>query len=1705
MDGRREALRALIWGLVASLVMVGPAVSPLRAQFWPLAVARPKAKVEEPAEAEEPPENTFAVPDRATLQQLGRAREAVGQGRYGEALEGLADVLQAGEDYFFRPDRKQPVYRSLKAEAQRLIGQMPREGRDLYEIRAGADARAMLERSLGAGDCGGLAKVSGRYFHTQAGYEATFLLGLWQLDHGSPLAALLTLKRLLEVPQGGERFEPALSLAAASGALQAGMPDEAARILLALRQRHSESALSIGGQPAPWFASEAEVAAWLGRRTGTPQGPPAVEADRWTMFRGDPARNAATAGGAPLLSMKWRVPVSDDDAHAETALQQLQQSYRRHGVLLAPSIHPLVVDDLVLIRSVRKLLAVNFTTGKREWDVPADDPLEKLDGHNQMDPFGQGNPVPMRWALLGQRIWEDVAFGTLASDGRLVFSIEDLAVGARSNANMGMVVFGPMGNRSDASMHGPSNRLAATDIRTGKLKWELGGPAGSFSLPQKETFFLGPPLPLRGQLYVLAEVPGEIRLMALDAATGELLWSQQLTMVEQSISHDLLRRLAGVSPSYANGILVCPTGANSVVAVDLATRELLWGYRYPHSASSVNPDPNRQNMLWAMRNGVYAPGISLVPRWWDATATVAEGRVLLTPQETDALFCLKLADGQPAWPPVPRQDDLYLACVHRGAIVLAGTGQVRAIRLADGKPAWDGRKIALAAGAAPSGRGFYSGNRYFLPTSNAEVVVIDLDRGEAVQVVKSRKGNVPGNLVCYRGWILSQGLDGLEAFYQADVARDEIRQRLAADPKDAKALELRGEVLLEEGKRSEAVAEFRRACTADRDGDFGVQARDLLRDALLEGLREEFAVYSKQAAEIEPLLDESGQRAEYLRLMAAGFKRQGDWTRAVAHCLKLADLHAAASLKPADLDKAVWPVEQVERSLRVRRDCWIRAELAAIRRDGSPAAAAEIDRALEPQLQVALAAEGLGPLRRFVQCFGDQPAGAEARRELVRRLVKADGLLEAEMLILAEHPQEDRAGAAAALVELAELFRRAGRPVAAEAACCRTLADRYGDVVCPGGKTGRQWVADLPGDAPVRRELQPRPAWPVGEVQVKPSASSDPRGLVFGRFGVSLEPDAGPFFADIGLRFDQNRQVITGIDGMGHNCFEETLTEGNRRMQFSYNPNMTLARAQGHVLLLSMGTRIFALDPLGLSGGSHKVLWSEDLTDAGDAGMNPWGPFGFQQFSFRMDPLGPVTSRYVAFVRFSSLVVVDPVTGQVLWVREDLPAGCEVFGDEQYIFVLPSAQPATADPFGNPPTGMAAGEPPQRREAMVFRALDGQLLGRRGVPFPKNGDPFAFARPDRNVRSAFQEAGMATIGRFVLLWETDPAETELTLLDPWQESPAAARRWGRKFAAGARASLVGQEAVAVLQRDGHFTLLGLPDGRTIADTVLPLRPVLMPVGRPAGPFGQAEPAAPLLPPIAPVPGQPPLPAALTPVPLLPAAKPAPPPPVLTPVAPLPAVTPVPPTPAPAVQVRAQPTLTGLTVLHLGDQYLVLAHEMRRSSRRDNQPLSPVPGALYQAVQHGQLFALDEQGKPQWPAGVLVEGQHLLLSQPARLPVIVLASLRHQQRPNGQRWPKMSIQAVDRRNGRIVYDKETENPTGVLDVAGNAEQKTVELRMHNGGRPPAGTVVLTFTDKPVTPQPAAKKPPGRITDALRQALEQTLPIGLPSSEDDEPEQ
>ena len=83
---------------------------------------------------------------------------------------------------------------------------------------------------------------------------------------------------------------------------------------------------------------------------------------------------------------------------------------------------------------------------------------------------------------------------------------------------------------------------------------------------------------------MIAELAGDIILVCLDPETGNELWRQQLLAVESGgIEADPIRRIAGSMPTYHDGILICPTGAGAIVAIDLADRMIRWGVSFPRN------------------------------------------------------------------------------------------------------------------------------------------------------------------------------------------------------------------------------------------------------------------------------------------------------------------------------------------------------------------------------------------------------------------------------------------------------------------------------------------------------------------------------------------------------------------------------------------------------------------------------------------------------------------------------------------------------------------------------------------------------------------------------------------------------------------------------------------------------------------------------------------------------------------------------------------------------------------------------------------------------------------------------------------------------------------------------------------------------------------------------------------------------------------
>jgi outer membrane protein assembly factor BamB len=1374
---RSYRLLGFVWLIVVSAWQPLPAWGQIRVFRGP----RVPLQNAQGGDEEEATDSVFYPPDRDTLQRLARAAELIKEKRYGEAARFLSSILESAEDYFFQPERGRPLYRSLKQEAQRMIGELGEEGRASYELQYGAEARRLLDEAVTAGDRGQLAEVARKYFHTDAGYEATYLLGLSEMQRGQPLAAALCLERLRAAP-GAAKFEPTLAVTTAVCWARAGRPEQGVALLRGIRQQFADAEFEIGGRHTKLFSADAEAAAWLAQAAGSQNGvSPMAAAREWTLYRGGPARNAVSEGSSPLLNRRWSVPVADA-RDLEDMLGKIYQDYLERGTRVVPGLHPLAARDFVLMRSLTGLVGVDFRTGKRVW-ISTDKKVEDLIEALPRQP-GQTTPPVGNW--LQQRVWDNAIYGTLSSDGDYVYSIDDPPATQRAdNADVNDVeqtqprhlIFNnrPFGM---PQAERPVNELRAYELASqGKLKWVANVEQPDLS----DVFFLGPPLPVGSSLYVLGELKGEIRLFVLDPRRDAAVeWSQQLVIVEPNPLEDHLRHTSGAMPSYSDGILVCPTSAGAVVALDLTTRSLLWGFQYPKSIDA-NQAANRL-MQFRFQPMPAINENDENDRWTDSSVTLAEGHALFTPIESSEIYCIGLTDGKLKWQK-PREDGLYVACVHEGKVVVVGSRTVKALRLTDGESAWAEASLALPSNSTPSGRGFYNRDRYYLPLSSAEVAAIDLADGRIVARSRSRSGTVPGNLICYHGAVISQGIDQVESYYQLDELREQVAKTLTEHPDDAQALARQGELLLDEGKFDDAVKELRRSYKLAENP----RTRELLVDAMLESLRLDFADHRQLVAEIERLADQPSQQTALLRLMASGLQKSGQLVPAFQSYLKMADLKTE-----------VGPPERVDSGLSVRRDRWVRARLADLQQAADADQKRQIDALLAKTFADCAAANDGVRLRNFVLYFAYHPLADRARELLAEQAMDVDNWLEAEHWLRQLETSDDAPRGRAAAVKLAHLLADAGR-WSDVAVYYRRFNGEWADQACVDGQTGRQIAAELVEDVRVARVVSDADAWPKGKVEMQKEAG---QGAVQARSAVvDFRGPPGPFFqrSTVEVETTMQQQTVVGRDGLGREQWRLSIKDRNDPNNFGINPAVNYVRADGHLVLISLGFQVVAIDTLGTPTTPARVLWRQELNEAlaglpRHIGMNlqaaamPWGGIQrLQAVDTNGRPLGntsPMSSEFVCYQRMRNLVAADPLTGETLWSRQDIPSGSELFGDDELLFVVPAA-PANAT------------------EAMVFRTLDGEALGRREIP-----------AADQRV---------ATLGRRVLAWEvTGEGQGTLRLVDVWKQADL----WKKTFDARSRFWPVADEALAVMDTKGHLTVLSLPDGQATINAELDKEPAL---------------------------------------------------------------------------------------------------------------------------------------------------------------------------------------------------------------------------------------------------------------------------------------
>ena len=167
-----------------------------------------------------------------------------------------------------------------------------------------------------------------------------------------------------------------------------------------------------------------------------------------------------------------------------------------------------------------------MNTGKRVWEFPwfSDPVVESNNG-------SLGNTAARRIDNLRTRLIENAISGHLASDGETLYLIDD------SESQPGIEDIDPFmlrgigRTRFAARSH---NVLVALDLsKEGKYRWRIGGSTGEQEPELADAFFLGPPLVVGEDLFVIAERNSDISVYSLDQSTGKVLWSQQLGQIDQ--------------------------------------------------------------------------------------------------------------------------------------------------------------------------------------------------------------------------------------------------------------------------------------------------------------------------------------------------------------------------------------------------------------------------------------------------------------------------------------------------------------------------------------------------------------------------------------------------------------------------------------------------------------------------------------------------------------------------------------------------------------------------------------------------------------------------------------------------------------------------------------------------------------------------------------------------------------------------------------------------------------------------------------------------------------------------------------------------------------------------------------------------------------------------------------------------------------------
>ncbi|HEY2249822.1 MAG TPA: PQQ-binding-like beta-propeller repeat protein, partial [Planctomycetaceae bacterium] len=966
-------------------------------------------------------------------------------------------------------------------------------------------------------------------------------------------------------------------------------------------------------------------------------------------------RERATNVAPPALGhVLWRGSLAGEQSgHLKTLVSAWETYQLQNGLAIGTSQLPLLVDGKLIFRDFEGVRAVDVYSGKTLWFHPCISALYRDISSRQTIP-AEGNPDPNNLMRL---VVGNCTLQTLSTDERHVFLIdriepEEPAPAATTAAG------------NDAAPRPSCNLLAAFDLAAQGLQvapqWTAGGRDGETGTKANLAghCFLGPPLCVADRLFAVSERRQQLYLSCLKAASGELVWSQVICSVSQPIEADHQRVGMACLPTYAEGVVVCPTQAGVLVAVDSLSGTLLW------AASHDDDEPQlRQQMSswpYSARRKYAHPGYANLP-------VVHRSNVVYLPAHSEYIHCLDLASGRLRWR--TRREDAepstateYVAAATDATVVLIGRRVCRGLAIESGSERW---KIRLRN--SPAGRGVRLAARYHVPLDDGGIISLELDSGRHTATLPAAKqtfaagaaatagataGQPLGNLVAHGNLIVSMRPAEISVFPQAQRVLDDLVPKIQDQPPDPAIILDVADLELTLGRLDRAEQRLDNVRRHWKGTPAARRAEDLLRELLVRRIRDENAQTGTALDRLAALSEAPEHFGKYL-LERGGTGRDGDDARTVLSAAR--DLATGA---------AYTKLEARNDPSRAAAGHVLAAEL--IKRLGTTDVQAlrGFEKEIALGVSASLKSRDAAGVQRLIDLYSDERLADGVRLQLARLLIELGQFQKAETVLLAcrQSRQENIAGQATRM--LAELWNAQGLHHDA-ARLIVELATNFAEVEVALQQNGAAWLARFPRDneAFLAYRRLARPNWSgAGARILEEHVSNEILHAIYNGNGTQYL--CTPRFSAFDL-FDRGR----GANGLFAVVNRHTGLEYPETIRVPGRVFYPATTQPGHVQHAYVGN-FFPLGGMGALYGvsllERKLLWTtvpKALENVKDV--------------VRVGPAGP---RFCTFQHRQHLFVVDPLDGHMLWQRDDLEATAGlmhesfsgIIGDDRVLVVFAS-------------------------------------------------------------------------------------------------------------------------------------------------------------------------------------------------------------------------------------------------------------------------------------------------------------------------------------------------------------------------------------------------------------------------------------------------